>query len=116
MSSTPGHGGRRVAQAAPRVPEAEHLLSAIEAFCARTGIPVTAFGRIGFGDPRFVLDLRLGRMPRRPARLRASALMALWGGERWRDRPRHCVGRDRTRSQRWRLVQADGAFCLEPAA
>jgi hypothetical protein len=40
------------------------LLRKIEVFLRRTGMPATKFGRLARRDPRFVLDLRLGRTPR----------------------------------------------------
>ncbi len=40
------------------------LLRKIEVFLRRTGMPPTRFGRLATHDPRFVLDLRNGRMPR----------------------------------------------------
>jgi hypothetical protein len=40
------------------------LLRKIEVFLRRTGMPPTKFGRLATHDPRFVLDLRNGRMPR----------------------------------------------------
>ncbi|HEX8447425.1 MAG TPA: hypothetical protein VF649_12535 [Sphingomonas sp.] len=41
-----------------------HLLSTIERYLRRTGLPPTRFGREAVGDPRFVMDLRRGREPR----------------------------------------------------
>ena len=40
------------------------LIRKIEKFLRRTDMPVTKFGRLAAGDPRFVSDLRNGRMPR----------------------------------------------------
>lgn len=40
------------------------LLRKIEVFLRRTGMPPTRFGRLATHDPRFVLDLRNGRVPR----------------------------------------------------
>jgi hypothetical protein len=40
------------------------LIRKIEVFLRRTGMPATKFGRLATHDPRFVLDLRNGRMPR----------------------------------------------------
>lgn len=40
------------------------LIRSIEKFLRRTGMPATKFGRLAAHDPRFVLDLRNGRMPR----------------------------------------------------
>lgn len=40
------------------------LLEQIESYLARTRIPPSKFGRVVVGDPRFVEDLRSGRLPR----------------------------------------------------
>ena len=40
------------------------LIRKIEVFLRRTGMPATKFGRLATRDPRFVIDLRNGRMPR----------------------------------------------------
>ena len=40
------------------------LIRKIEKFLRRTGMPVTKFGRLAVQDPRFVIDLRNGRIPR----------------------------------------------------
>jgi hypothetical protein len=37
------------------------LLHEITAFCGRTGMPVTKFGRLAVNDPRLVSDMRRGR-------------------------------------------------------
>jgi hypothetical protein len=39
------------------------LIRKIEVFLRRTGMPATKFGRLAARDPRFVTDLRNGRMP-----------------------------------------------------
>lgn len=41
------------------------LLDRIERHLEETHISATRFGRRAVGDPRFVLDLRAGRRPRR---------------------------------------------------
>lgn len=41
-----------------------HLLYSIERHLRATGMPATTFGRKAVNDPRFVLDLRMGREPR----------------------------------------------------
>jgi len=41
------------------------LLDRIELHLKETHISATRFGRRAVGDPRFVLDLRMGRRPRR---------------------------------------------------
>lgn len=40
------------------------LIRSIEKFLRQTGMPATKFGRLAAQDPRFVLDLRNGRIPR----------------------------------------------------
>lgn len=40
------------------------LIRTIEKFLRKTDMPPTKFGRLAAHDPRFVLDLRNGRMPR----------------------------------------------------
>jgi hypothetical protein len=40
------------------------LIRRIEVFLRRTGMPCTKFGRLAAHDPRFVGDLRNGRIPR----------------------------------------------------
>ncbi len=40
------------------------LISRIERFLRQTGMPWTKFGRLAAHDPRFVEDLRNGRIPR----------------------------------------------------
>ncbi len=40
------------------------LIRRIERFLRDTEMPWTKFGRLAAGDPRFVLDLRNGRVPR----------------------------------------------------
>ncbi|QDZ06554.1 hypothetical protein FPZ24_02930 [Sphingomonas panacisoli] len=41
-----------------------HVGQEVEKFLRRTGMPATKFGRLAVNDPRFVLDLRMGREPR----------------------------------------------------
>ena len=40
------------------------LIRRIEQFLRETGMPWTKFGRLATHDPRFVQDLRNGRLPR----------------------------------------------------
>ena len=40
------------------------LIRRIERFLRQTGMPCTKFGRLTVHDPRFVEDLRNGRVPR----------------------------------------------------
>lgn len=44
--------------------EQQMLLRKVEKFMARHDMPATKFGRLAAHDPRFVLDLRMGRIPR----------------------------------------------------
>lgn len=51
------------------------LLRSIEQFLKEHEMPVTRFGRLAAHDPRFVLDLRMGRTPRTETELRTRAWM-----------------------------------------
>ena len=51
------------------------LLRTIESFLRTHDMPATKFGRLAAHDPRFVLDLRMGRSPRRETELRTRAWM-----------------------------------------
>lgn len=51
------------------------LLRIIENFLRAHAMPATRFGRLAARDPRFVLDLRMGRTPRRDTELRTRAWM-----------------------------------------
>ncbi|TAD81914.1 MAG: hypothetical protein EAY70_04240 [Sphingomonadales bacterium] len=51
------------------------LLRTIETFLREHAMPATKFGRLVAHDPRFVLDLRMGRTPRRETELRTRAWM-----------------------------------------
>jgi hypothetical protein len=51
------------------------LIRKIEVFLRRTGMPATKFGRLATRDPRFVLDLRNGRLPREATERRAEHFM-----------------------------------------
>lgn len=50
------------------------LIRKVEKFLRRHDMPATRFGRLAAHDPRFVLDLRMGRIPR-PA---TEARTLLW--------------------------------------
>jgi len=52
------------------------LLRKVEKFMARHEIPATKFGRLAAQDPRFVLDLRMGRTPRPRTEARITRWMA----------------------------------------
>ena len=51
------------------------LLRTIENFLREHSMPATKFGRLAAHDPRFVLDLRMGRTPRPDTELRTRAWM-----------------------------------------
>ena len=64
------------------------LLRTIETFLREHAMPATKFGRLAAHDPRFVLDLRMGRTPRRETELRTRVWMqgyADGSGERTRE-------------------------------
>jgi len=65
------------------VPLDRPLLFIIERFLRETGMHATRFGRDAVRDPRFVLDLRLGREP----------------GSRVRCRVEHFINEHRARRQ-----------------
>ncbi len=51
------------------------LISRIERFLRQTGMPWTKFGRLAAHDPRFVEDLRNGRVPRENTEKRIEHFM-----------------------------------------
>ena len=51
------------------------LISRIERFLRETGMPWTKFGRLAVSDPRFVEDLRNGRLPRPAVERRVEHFM-----------------------------------------
>ena len=52
------------------------LIRSIEKFLSRHDMPPTKFGRLAAHDPRFVLDLRLGREPRSATEARIRGFMS----------------------------------------
>ena len=52
------------------------LLRKVEKFLRVHKMAATKFGRLSAGDPRFVLDLRLGRIPRARTEARTLRWMA----------------------------------------
>jgi hypothetical protein len=52
------------------------LLERIEKHLEQHRISATRFGRWAIGDPKFVLDLRMGRIPRRRTILRLESYLA----------------------------------------
>lgn len=57
------------------------LIRTIEKFLRQTGMPATKFGRLAAHDPRFVLDLRNGRIPRSGTERRVQSFIASYLGE-----------------------------------
>lgn len=57
------------------------LLRKIEKFIRQHDIPVTKFGRMAAQDPRFVLDLRMGRIPRPHTERRIEHFMNTYKSE-----------------------------------
>ena len=51
------------------------LIRRIEQFLRETGMPWTKFGRLATHDPRFVQDLRNGRLPRPATESRVEHFM-----------------------------------------
>lgn len=51
------------------------LLRQIERFLSQTRMPWTKFGRLAAQDPRFVADLRNGRVPRDETTARVEQFM-----------------------------------------
>ena len=54
------------------------LIRRIERFLRDTGMPWTRFGRLAAHDPRFVGDLRNGRLPRPETEHRVLNFMNAW--------------------------------------
>ena len=52
------------------------LLRKVEKFLRPHDMPATKFGRLAAHDPRFVLDLRMGRIPRARTETRTLEWMA----------------------------------------
>lgn len=51
------------------------LIRSIERFLTQYDMPPTKFGRLAAHDPRFVLDLRMGREPRSGTEARIRGFM-----------------------------------------
>ena len=62
------------------------LLERIEIYLTDNAISATTFGRAAVGDPRFVLDLRAGRMPRKRTIRRLEDYLSEHEAERRPDR------------------------------
>lgn len=54
------------------------LLRQIERFLRQTDMPWTRFGRLAAHDPRFVSDLRNGRLPRARTAARVEGFMTAY--------------------------------------
>lgn len=54
------------------------LISRIERFLRETEMPWTKFGRLAVRDPRFVEDLRNGRLPRPRTEKRVEHFMNIY--------------------------------------
>lgn len=54
------------------------LIRQIERFLRETGMPWTKFGRLAAHDPRFVEDLRNGRIPRTRTQARVEQFMTTY--------------------------------------
>lgn len=57
------------------------LIRRIERFLRETEMPWTKFGRLAIRDPRFVEDLRNGRMPRPRTEKRVEHFMNIYQGD-----------------------------------
>ncbi len=57
------------------------LISRIERFLRETDMPWTKFGRLAVSDPRFVGDLRNGRLPRPDTEERVEHFMNIYRKE-----------------------------------
>jgi 2,4-dienoyl-CoA reductase-like NADH-dependent reductase (Old Yellow Enzyme family) len=56
--------------------DATDIAAEVERFIARTGLPVTSFGRQAVGDANLVANLRAGRELRRATEARVRTFMA----------------------------------------
>lgn len=54
------------------------LIRSVEKFLRTHNMPPTKFGRLAAHDPRFVLDLRMGRIPRDATARRIEAFMTAY--------------------------------------
>ncbi|QIG52760.1 hypothetical protein G6N82_13520 [Altererythrobacter sp. BO-6] len=58
------------------------LIRSVEKFLREHDMAATKFGRLAAHDPRFVLDLRMGRMPRAGTEARVRRWMAEYTPQR----------------------------------
>ena len=60
------------------MPADRPLIMIVEKFLREFDLPATKFGRLSVRDPRFVLDLRMGREPRSRTRCRVEHFMNIY--------------------------------------
>lgn len=70
------------------------LIRKVEKFLREHDMPATKFGRLAAHDPRFVLDLRMGRIPRAATEARTLRWMEEFEGRR--ASPTHIASLPRT--------------------
>jgi hypothetical protein len=63
------------------MPTDRPLIMTVERFLRETGLAATTFGRLAMRDPRFVLDLRVGRQPGSSVRCKVEHFMNKWRAE-----------------------------------
>jgi hypothetical protein len=56
-----------------------HITRLIERFLREQDLPPTKFGRLAAGDPRLVLDIRMGREIRPEMELKLRKFMSTYG-------------------------------------
>lgn len=56
-----------------------HITRQIERFLRDQGLPPTKFGRLAAGDPRLVLDIRMGREIRPEMEMKLRHFMSNYG-------------------------------------
>jgi hypothetical protein len=56
-----------------------HIARQIERFLRDQGLPPTKFGRLAAGDPRLVLDIRMGREIRPEMEMKLRHFMSNYG-------------------------------------
>ncbi|ALC10741.1 hypothetical protein [Sphingopyxis sp. 113P3] len=58
------------------------LLQRVNTFLDESAMPPSTFGRMAVRDPRFVSDLRRGRVPGRKTTVRVENFMSRWHADR----------------------------------
>ncbi len=66
------------------------LIRDVEKFMREHDMPATKFGRLAAHDPRFVLDLRMGRIPRPATEARTRNWMRDFGKAQAKGEIRPC--------------------------